>query len=41
VIANETGDQVTAVAQLKKVLAADPGSPDAAAAEALLNQISK
>ena len=41
VIANEKGDRVTAVAQLKKVLSADPGSPEAAAAEALLNQISK
>jgi tetratricopeptide (TPR) repeat protein len=41
VIANEKGDQVTAVAQLKKVLSADPGSPEAAAAEALLQKISR
>jgi tetratricopeptide (TPR) repeat protein len=40
-IANEKGDRVTALAQLKKVMTIDPDSPDAAAAESLANQMSK
>lgn len=40
-IASEKGDGVTALAQLRKVMTIEPDSPDAAAAESLLNQISK
>lgn len=40
-IANEKGDRLTALAQLRKVMTIEPDSPDAAAAESLLNQISK
>ena len=40
-IANEKGDKITALAQLKKVMTIDPDSPEAAAAESLLNQIAK